>query len=53
MSLYEIIIHYFVGMVNTVYANTTISINLKCHEDYQVEFGWVLRKENSSNILIS
>jgi hypothetical protein len=34
----------FIGMVNTVYANTTMSITLKCQEDYQIEFGWVLRK---------
>jgi len=34
----------WIGMVNTVYANTTMSIHLNCHEDYQVEFGWVLRK---------
>jgi len=34
----------YIGMVHTVYANTTMSITLKCQEQYKIEFGWLLRK---------
>lgn len=34
----------YIGTVKTVYPNTSMFISISCQEEYEIEFGWMLRK---------
>jgi len=35
---------HYIGIVKTVYPNTSMFISISCQEEYEIEFGWMLRK---------